>query len=125
MAAERGVLFVNACGKTIPLPFKCKHKFEDEWGNTTLKEIPQPDIVHFFYEHAPLIDEHNKAQQSVIALEKQWEMQSPWFWLLTTVLGLTLLTCVAFTGTMCSRLKETISEMLMHYKQSHLLIGFV
>jgi len=74
LAAERGVLFFNACGKTVPLQFKCESKCEDEWGNTTLKEIPRPDIVHFFYECVPLIDEHNKAQQSVIALEKQWEM---------------------------------------------------
>jgi len=89
--SQKGVsYFVTTCGKTTASPFKYECKFEDEWGNADFKEIPRPDIVHFFYEYAPLIDEHNKARQAVIALEKRWPTRNPWFRLLTTVVGISI-----------------------------------
>ena len=80
--------FITTCGSTEPSQFMYEAKFEDEWGNTNFKQIPCPDIVHFYYEYAPLIDEHNKARQAVLAMEKRWETRNPWFRLITTVTGM-------------------------------------
>jgi len=62
--------FVTTCGKTTPSDYLYEAKFEDEWGNTNFKSIPCPDIIHFYYEYAPLIDKHNKVRQSVLAYER-------------------------------------------------------
>ena len=44
--------------------------FEDDYGNATEKQLPRPTVAHFLFEFLPLIDEHNKARQNVLALEK-------------------------------------------------------
>jgi len=69
--SQKGVAhFITSCGKTCPSKVKHASKFEDEWGNTNCKSILRPDVIHFLHECAPLIDEHNKARQSVSALEQ-------------------------------------------------------
>jgi len=80
--------FISTCGKTTPSIHKYESKFEDEWGNTTFKLIPRPEIVHFLYEYCPLIDEHNKARQSLLALEKRWLTKNCWYRLMCTVVGM-------------------------------------
>jgi len=50
----------------------------------------RPDIIHFLYEYAPLIDEHNKARQSVLALEQRWLTKDPWFRSVITLLGMSI-----------------------------------
>lgn len=52
------------------------------------RSIPRPEIIHFYYQYAPLIDEHNKARQAVLALEKRWLTKDAWFRLLTTLVGM-------------------------------------
>jgi len=80
--------FITMCGSTNKSAHVCESKFEDEWGNANFKEIPRPEILHFYYEYAPLIDEHNKARQAVLAMEKRRETQNPWFCLITTLTGM-------------------------------------
>jgi hypothetical protein len=63
-------------------------RFEDEYGNVQEKELPRPAVAHFLYEFLPLIDEHNKARQSALALEKKWLTKNPWTRILTTFLGM-------------------------------------
>ncbi len=41
-----------------------------------------------FYEFLPLIDEHNKAQQNLLALELKWPTQCCWFRLMMTFIGM-------------------------------------
>ena len=87
--SQKGVsYFISSCGKTKPSDHKYESKFEDEWGNVNFKTILRPEIIHFLCECCPLIDEHNKARQAVLALEKRWEMRNPWFRLITTVTGM-------------------------------------
>lgn len=52
------------------------------------KELPRPTIAHMLYEFLPLIDEHNKARQNALALEKVWLTKDPWFRIMTTLLGM-------------------------------------
>jgi hypothetical protein len=88
--SQKGVsYFVSTCGSTEPSPIKYQSKFEDEWGNTNSRDIDRPKLAHFLYEYAPLIDEHNKQRQSLLALERIWKTKDPWFRLLTTLLGMT------------------------------------
>jgi hypothetical protein len=87
--SQKGVsYFVSTCGSTEPSDVKYQSKFEDEWGNTNVREINRPNLAHFFYQYSPLIDEHNKQRQSLLSLEKRWLTKDPWFRLLTTLVGM-------------------------------------
>ena len=89
--SQKGVsYFISTCGKTTPSPHKYEAKFEDDWGNTSFREIPRPDILHVLYEYVPLIDEHNKSRQSILAMEKRWQTRNPWFRLITTMVGMSV-----------------------------------
>ena len=89
--SQKGVsYFISTCGKTTPSPHKYEAKFEDDWGNTSFREIPRPDILHVLYEYVPLIDEHNKSRQSILAMEKRWQTRNPWFRLITTIVGMSI-----------------------------------
>lgn len=89
--SSRGVAYmVSTCGKTVMHRDAYMSRFEDEYGNVQEKELPRPAVAHFIYEFLPLIDEHNKARQSVLALEKKWLTKNPWTRLLTTFLGMSV-----------------------------------
>jgi len=62
----------STSGKHAPSEHSYEAKFEDEWGNTNFKSVPCPDIIHFYHEHAPFIDKHNKARQSVLPCKRRW-----------------------------------------------------
>jgi hypothetical protein len=78
--SQKGVsCFILTCGSTKSSPIKYESKFEEEWGNNNFCEINQLDVVHFLYEYLPLIDEHSKQRQSLLALEKRWLTKNVWF----------------------------------------------
>jgi hypothetical protein len=52
------------------------------------KEMLRPAIAHMLYEFLPLIDEHNKARQNVLALEKVWMTKNPWNRLVISFAGM-------------------------------------
>ena len=86
--SQKGVsYFVSTCGCTEPSDIKYESKFEDAWGTTAIKLIDRPELCHFLYEYLPLIDEHNKQRQSLLALEKRWLTKNVWFRLISTLLG--------------------------------------
>jgi hypothetical protein len=89
--SQKGIsYFISTCGSTTASPIKYESKFENDWGEVDFKEIDRPDIVHFLYEYLPLIDEHNKQRQSLLSLEKRWLTKDPWFRLLCTILGMSV-----------------------------------
>ena len=67
--------------------------FEDEFGNVSHKTIDRPELCHFLYEYLPLIDEHNKQRQRLLALEKSWPTRDCWFRLLVTLVGMSVVDC--------------------------------
>jgi hypothetical protein len=81
---------VSSSGTTVQHKTMYRSNFTDAYGNTTFKEIPRPSIAHFLYELLPLIDNHNKDRQSLLALEDCWPAKSPWFRLVTTLVGMTV-----------------------------------
>jgi Transposase IS4 len=89
--SQKGVsYFVSTCGNTEVSQVKYESKFEDEWGNTQYKELDRPQLAHFLYEYLPLIDEHNKQRQAILALETRWLTRDPWFRLICTTLGMSV-----------------------------------
>ena len=85
---KRVAYFVSTSGMTVRHSISYKSRFEDGYGNPTFKLLPRPAIAHFAYEFLPLIDEHNKARQSNLALEEKWPTKCCWFRLFTTFIGM-------------------------------------
>jgi len=78
--SQKGVSYiVLTCGSTEPHPTKYVSRFEDEWGCASSKEIDQPWISHMLHKFLPLINEHNKQQQSLLNLECCWPTTNCWF----------------------------------------------
>mmetsp|Transcript_9413 Transcript_9413/g.20280 ORF Transcript_9413/g.20280 Transcript_9413/m.20280 type:complete len:903 (+) Transcript_9413:61-2769(+) len=75
-------------GTTVQHETPYVSKFEDEFGHTNTKDLARPSIAHMMYEYLPLIDEHNKARQNVLALEKTWPTKFGFFRVLTTAIGM-------------------------------------
>jgi hypothetical protein len=50
--------------------------------------LPRPAQAHMVYELLPLIDEHNKAGQNSLALEKYWITKSCWNRIIMTLLSM-------------------------------------
>lgn len=86
--SQRGVSYIlSTCGSTEPSDKLYTSYFEDEFGNVGSKQILRPKIAHLLYEYLPLVDEHNKQRQKILALEKKWPTRDCWFRLLTTLIG--------------------------------------
>ena len=85
---KRVAYFVSTSGTTVRHSIPYKSCYEDGYGNPTFKLLPRPAIAHFVYEFLPLIDEHNKARQSNLALEEKWPTKCCWFRLFTTFIGM-------------------------------------
>lgn len=85
---QRAAYIVSSCGTTVEHEIKYRTHFSDENGNVVFKDIPHPSIAHFYFELCPLIDNHNKDRQSVLALEDCWPTKNPWFRLVTTLIGM-------------------------------------
>ena len=89
---------VSTCGKTVRHEQNYYSSFEDAFGNVGTKELARPAIAHMLYEFLPLIDEHNKARQSALALEKCWPTKSGWFRVLTTLVGMAAIDLLRWDG---------------------------
>jgi len=85
----KGISYIaSTCGKTVRHSVNYQSSFEDAYGNVATKELARPAVAHMLYEFLPLIDEHNKARQSALALEKCWPTKSGWFRVITTLVGM-------------------------------------
>ena len=87
--SARGVSYiVSTCGTTVQHEIPYVSRFEDEFGHTSTKDLARPSIAHIMFEYLPLIDEHNKARQNVLALEKCWPTKFGFFRVVTTAIGM-------------------------------------
>jgi len=82
--------FCSSCGSTCPHPLKYESKYEDSWGIPRAHMIDRPSICHFLYTYLPHIDEHNKQRQTYLMLEKRWLTKDPWFRLMTSIVGMSV-----------------------------------
>ncbi len=87
---QRAAYIASSCGTTVTHKEPYQTHFTDDYGNITFKEIPRPSIAHFYFELCPLIDNHNKDRQSILRLEDCWPTKNPWFRLVTTMIGMSV-----------------------------------
>lgn len=87
---QRAAYIVSSCGTTVQHETPYRSHFTDDYGNVTFKEIPRPSIAHFYFELCPLIDNHNKDRQGILGLEDCWPTKNPWFRLVTTMIGMSV-----------------------------------
>jgi hypothetical protein len=119
--SQKGIsYFITTCGATEPDPVKYVLKFEDEWGHVGSRLLDRLMIVHFLYEYLPLIDEHNKQRQNLLALEKRWPTRDFWYRLLTTLLGMAVVDfhrCYRYNSIKVDgqQVKEVDSIVIAHF----------
>jgi hypothetical protein len=87
---KRAAYIVSSCGTTVMHEIPYRSHFTDDYGNVTFKEIPRPSIAHFYFELCPLVDNHNKDRQGILGLEDCWPTKNPWFRLVTTLIGMSV-----------------------------------
>ncbi|MGH7973928.1 MAG: hypothetical protein ACREBR_00280 [bacterium] len=70
---------------------KCyEMKYPDLHGNVCVRHVERPAVISNFFRDSNVIDTHNHARQSELALEKKWATQDPYFRLLCTIIGFTV-----------------------------------
>ena len=72
-------------------------RFPDEHGNVRERRILRPKCLSIYFEAANLIDVHNHLRQGVLRLEMLWKTPNPWFRLITTIIGITVVDCFLAT----------------------------
>ena len=81
----------NAGSTTPGKPYVAR--FNDAAGNVSERHVPRPDILSKYFGQSNVVDAHNQARQSCLALEKRWITQDPWFRIATTLFGMTVTDC--------------------------------
>ena len=85
----KGISYIiSSCGKTVHHEENCITSYEDEFGDICKKYLPRPAMAHVLLDFPPLIDEHNKQHQNVLALEESWVTMSGFTRNLTTFTGM-------------------------------------
>jgi hypothetical protein len=84
--------FVSSCGKTSAHELKYVSNYEDDFGNISQKEINRPEVAHFCTSICPLLITQ-LATTEQFNLELCWLTKDPWFWLLTTFAGMSVVDC--------------------------------
>jgi hypothetical protein len=62
-------------------------KYTNSFGNICSRYVDCLQVVSNFFAASNVIDTHNQLHQDNLKLEKKWLIQSPWFRLATTLIG--------------------------------------
>ena len=92
--ATKVLLFLMSknAGSTVPgRPYVAR--FPDEHGNIRERRVPRPSCLLKYFGCSNVIDVHNQYRQNLLALEEHWKTPNPWFRLMTTVIGMTVVDC--------------------------------
>jgi len=105
--SQKGIAFIlSTCGTTVRHENDYVAKHQDGYGNVDSRLLARPAIASFLYEFLPLIDEHNKARQSSLALELKWPTQCCWFRLFTTFIGMAVVDVQRWDRNMRKRIPQ-------------------
>ena len=89
--SQKGIsYFISTCGSTEKSCTPYQSWYENDFGGAEFKNLDRPKIAEFILNYLPLIDEHNRQRQSLLALEKCWPTKCCWFRLLTTIVGMSV-----------------------------------
>ena len=86
-SAKGTSFFISTMGNTNPSKTLYRLQFEDDFGGTSFKDIPRPEIADFVYDFLPIIDEHNRQRQRLLNLEYQWPTKDCWTRLGVSLIG--------------------------------------
>ena len=92
--ARKVLCFISTknAGSTKPgVPYVAK--FNDGAGNVCERSVPRPAVLSKYFSKCNGIDSHNQGRQGILALEKRWVTQDPWFRMATTLFGMTVTDC--------------------------------
>ncbi len=82
-------LSTKDAGSTLPgTPYVAS--FPDSTGQLHFRNVERPKLISFFYNHSPIIDNHNQSRQSELRLEKEWVTSDGFFRIETTLIGMTV-----------------------------------
>ena len=85
-------LMSKNAGTTVPgQPYVAR--FPNEHGNVRKRRVPRLSCLSKYFGCANVIDVHNQYRQNLLALEEMWKTPNPWFCLMTTVIGMTVVDC--------------------------------
>ena len=88
---QRGVSYtISTCGSIGVHEATYLSHFEDDYGNVSSKEINRSKVSYFLYDYLPLIDKHNKQQKNILNTKRNWCTKDCWFWLPTTMFGMSV-----------------------------------
>jgi hypothetical protein len=65
-------------------------KWPDDFGNVKSRDVVRPDCIGKYFNTSNTIDVHNQLRQNELALEQHWRTNNPWFRIITTVIGMTV-----------------------------------
>lgn len=65
-------------------------KWPDDYGNIKSRDVLRPDCIGKYFSTSNIIDVHNQLRQNELALEQHWRTNNPWFRIITTVIGMTV-----------------------------------
>eukprot|EP00035_Acanthoeca_spectabilis_P014848 m.291840 g.291840 ORF g.291840 m.291840 type:complete len:809 (-) comp16232_c0_seq5:41-2467(-) len=80
--------FITTIGDTAPGTTMYEVRYEDDFGNVRVVDLPRPEIASFLYSRLPLIDEHNRQRQHFLDMSASWPTTDCWFRLITAVVGI-------------------------------------
>ena len=108
--SAQGVAFiVSSCGTTVRHEQNYFSKFENEFGQVEVKELPRPAIAHMLYEFLPLIDEHNRQRQGILSMERKWPTKNCWMRIITTLIGMAVVDVQRWDRNMRSNYNENFA----------------
>ena len=72
-------------------------RFPDEHGNVRERRVLRPKCLSVYFGVSNIIDIHNHFRQGILRLEMFWRTPNPWFRIVTTIIGCTVVDCYMAT----------------------------
>jgi hypothetical protein len=105
-------------------------KFPTELDKVGVRFVSPPDVVSKYFQQSNIIDKHNQENQFELHLVKCWVTHDPYFWLHTTLLGMTMTDCwklahyhSLFTGRRCSNFLQEPPQSMTNKKIAGILLS--
>ena len=90
-------------------------RFPDEHGNVRERRVLRPKCLSVYFAAANLVDVHNHLRQGVLRLEMLWRTPNPWFRLITTIIGMSVVDCFLATKFHLGRNQIPVSSGIEHF----------
>ena len=90
-------------------------RYANEHGNVRERRVLRPRCLSIYFRAANLIDMHNHLRQGVLRLEMHWKTPNPWFRLISTIIGTTVVDCFLATKFHLGAQQKPVSGGVEHF----------